>query len=87
MYDKLASWGRDPKMVDTTRVRAMGVGHHQRKNDAIDAEVAARAKLAESSLEETPAFLESMDVSLLGAGGRRLSSAKLRSEEKRIAAD
>jgi transposase len=43
VHDKLVSWGHDPKMIDTTRVRAMGVGHHKRKNDAIDAEVAARA--------------------------------------------
>jgi transposase len=30
-------------MIDTTRVRAMGVGHHGRKNDALDAEISARA--------------------------------------------
>ena len=30
-------------MIDTTRVRAMGVAHHKRKNDALDAEAAARA--------------------------------------------
>ena len=43
MHDTLMSWGHDPKMIDTTRVRAMGVAHHKRKNDALDAEVAARA--------------------------------------------
>ena len=43
VHDTLVSWGHEAKMIDTTRVRAMGVGHHKRKNDALDAEVAARA--------------------------------------------
>jgi hypothetical protein len=43
VHDTLVAWGHDPKMLDTTRVRALGVGHHKRKNDALDAEVAARA--------------------------------------------
>lgn len=43
VHDTLVSWGHDAKMIDTTRVRAMGVAHHRRKNDALDAEVAARA--------------------------------------------
>lgn len=43
VHDTLASWGHEPKMIDTTRVRAMGVAHHKRKNDALDAEAAARA--------------------------------------------
>jgi transposase len=43
VHDTLAAWGHEPKMLDTTRVRALGVGHHKRKNDALDAEVAARA--------------------------------------------
>jgi len=43
VHDILVAWGHEPKMVDTTRVRAMGVGHHKRKNDALDAEVAALA--------------------------------------------
>ena len=30
-------------LVDTTRVRALGIGHHNRKTDRIDAEVLARA--------------------------------------------
>jgi hypothetical protein len=33
-------------MLDTTRVRQIGVGHHCRKNDAIDAEVIAMALAA-----------------------------------------
>jgi transposase len=43
VHDTLVAWGHEAKMIDTTRVRAMGVGHHKRKNDALDAEVAARA--------------------------------------------
>ena len=43
VHDTLTSWGHDAKMIDTTRVRAMGVAHHKRKNDALDAEAAARA--------------------------------------------
>ena len=43
VHDTLVSWGHEAKMIDTTRVRAMGVGHHKRKNDALDAEVAAHA--------------------------------------------
>lgn len=43
VHDTLVAWGHDAKMIDTTRVRALGVGHHKRKNDALDAEVAARA--------------------------------------------
>lgn len=26
VHDKLVSWGHEPKMIDTTRVRAMGLG-------------------------------------------------------------
>lgn len=43
VHDKLAEWGHDPRMLDTTRVRQIGVGQHQRKNDAIDAEAIAHA--------------------------------------------
>jgi transposase len=43
VHDTLVSWGHRAMMIDTTRVRAMGVAHHMRKNDALDAEVAARA--------------------------------------------
>jgi hypothetical protein len=43
VHDTLTSWGHDAKMIDTTRVPAMGVAHHKRKNDALDAEAAARA--------------------------------------------
>lgn len=43
VHDKLKSWGHEPAMLDTTRVRRMGVGEHKRKNDAIDAEAIAMA--------------------------------------------
>jgi len=43
VHDKLQEWGHDPRMLDTTRVRQMGVGQHRRKNDTIDAETIAMA--------------------------------------------
>jgi transposase len=43
VHDTLRQWGHEPLMLDTTRVQRMGVGHHGRKNDAIDAEVIAMA--------------------------------------------
>jgi transposase len=43
VHDVLAKWGHEPKLVDTTRVQAIGVGQHGRKNDALDAEAIARA--------------------------------------------
>lgn len=39
----LLQWGQAPMMVDTTRSRQLGIGHHRRKTDRIDAEVLARA--------------------------------------------
>jgi transposase len=43
VHDKLAEWGHEPHMLDTTRVRQIGVGQHSRKNDPIDAEAIGRA--------------------------------------------
>ncbi len=43
VYDQLKEWGHEPVMLDTTRIRQIGVGQHRRKNDALDAEVIARA--------------------------------------------
>jgi len=43
VHDKLTAWGHDPRMLDTTRIRRIGVGQHKRKNDAIDAEAIALA--------------------------------------------
>jgi len=43
LYDLLSDWGHQVWVVDTTRVRQMGIGYHGRKNDRIDAEKLARA--------------------------------------------
>jgi len=43
VHDMLREWGHEPLMIDTTRVRRLGIGQHGRKNDAIDAEVIAVA--------------------------------------------
>lgn len=43
MHDVLSAWGNHVLLVDTTRVRQLGVGQHGRKTDRIDAEVLARA--------------------------------------------
>jgi transposase len=43
VHDTLRRWGKEPVMLDTTRVRQIGVGQHGRKNDALDAEAMARA--------------------------------------------
>jgi transposase len=40
---RLREWGHEPLLVDTTRVKHLGVGQHKRKNDRIDAEVLALA--------------------------------------------
>jgi len=44
--DRLTAWGHEPVMVDTTRVKQLGIGQHGRKNDRIDAEVLATALLS-----------------------------------------
>lgn len=43
VHGVLQTWGHEPLMLDTTRVRRIGVGQHGRKNDAIDAEAIAMA--------------------------------------------
>jgi transposase len=43
IHDKLVSWGHEVEVVDTTRVAKLGIGHHGRKTDRIDAEALARA--------------------------------------------
>jgi transposase len=43
VHDTLKAWGHEPLMLDTTRVRQLGIGHHGRKNDAIDSELIALA--------------------------------------------
>ena len=43
VHDLLTAWGNEVIVVDTTRVRKLGVGQHGRKTDRIDAEVLALA--------------------------------------------
>jgi transposase len=43
VHDTLKSWGHEVKVIDTTRVRELGIAHHKRKNDRIDAAVLALA--------------------------------------------
>jgi transposase len=43
VHDVLSQWGNEVIVVDTTRVRRLGVGQHGRKTDRIDAEVLALA--------------------------------------------
>lgn len=43
VHDTLLAWGQEPLMLDTTRIRQIGVGQHGRKNDALDAEAQAKA--------------------------------------------
>jgi transposase len=43
VHDVLTKNGHKVLLVDTTRVRQLGVGHHGRKRDRIDAEALARA--------------------------------------------
>jgi transposase len=43
VHDELVARGHAVLMVDTTRVRKLGIGQHGRKTDRIDAEVLARA--------------------------------------------
>jgi transposase len=43
VHDVLTAWGHEVLLVDTTRVRQLGVGAHKRKTDRIDTEVLALA--------------------------------------------
>lgn len=43
VHDVLVSWGHEVQLVDTTRVKQLGIGAHRRKTDRIDAEVLAHA--------------------------------------------
>jgi transposase len=43
VHAELTKWGNEVLLVDTTRVRRLGVGEHGRKTDRIDAEILARA--------------------------------------------
>ena len=41
VHAKLSDWGNQVLLVDTTRVKRLGVGRHGRKTDRIDAEALA----------------------------------------------
>ena len=43
VHDLLKTWGNEVIVIDTTRVRQIGIGQHGRKTDRIDAEVLALA--------------------------------------------
>jgi transposase len=43
VHDQLQAWQHEPLMLDTTRVRQLGIGQHKRKTDRLDAETMARA--------------------------------------------
>jgi transposase len=43
VHDVLKDWGHDVVLVDTTRTKQIGIRHHGRKTDRIDAELLARA--------------------------------------------
>jgi transposase len=43
VHDTLTKWGHEVVLVDTTRTRQIGLRHHGRKTDRIDAELLARA--------------------------------------------
>jgi len=43
VHDVLRAWGHEVVMVDTTRTKQIGMRHHGRKTDRIDAELLARA--------------------------------------------
>ena len=41
LVEVLKEWGHEPVVVDTTRVEKLGIGHHGRKNDRLDAQLLA----------------------------------------------
>ena len=43
VHDVLTQWGHEVLLVDTTRTKQIGIRHHGRKTDRIDAELLARA--------------------------------------------
>lgn len=43
VHDVMVGWEKEPVLLDTTRIRRIGVGQHGRKNDSIDAEAIAMA--------------------------------------------
>jgi transposase len=43
VHERLQQWGKEPFMLDTTRIKKIGVGEHGRKTDAMDARAIALA--------------------------------------------
>lgn len=43
VFRTITDWGQEARVIDTTRVKQLGIGQHGRKNDRIDAECIARA--------------------------------------------
>jgi len=43
VHDTLAEWGNEPLMLDTTRIKQLGVGQHGRKTNRLDTEAMAMA--------------------------------------------
>lgn len=43
VHDVLTRWGHEVVLVDTTRTKQIGIRHHGKKTDRIDAEILARA--------------------------------------------
>jgi transposase len=68
---RLREWGHVPILVDTTRVRQLGIGQHKRKNDRIDAETLARA-LAENRLPKAHELSEHRQRLRRAVNGRAL---------------
>jgi transposase len=71
VVSKLREWGHEPVMVDTTRVRQLGVGHHRRKTDRIDAELLARA-LEQGHIREAHVISEGRQALRLQLSVRRM---------------
>jgi len=56
VYDSLVEWGHEAVMIDTTRVKQIGVGQHRRKNDAIDAEVIGTKRWSQGGIRRRTCF-------------------------------
>jgi len=68
---QLRAWGHEPILVDTTRCRQLGIGHHRRKNDRIDAEVLARS-LADGKIPRAHELSEHRQQLRAALNGRAL---------------
>ncbi len=71
VHDRLRNAGHEPVLVDTTRVKQIGIGAHGRKTDRIDAEVLARALPAMPTPRKTTVTKKK---ARLGLTSRRIQS-------------